>query len=155
MKLNRRDFLEFLGKIAIASGVVAVSGLPELADDPIEPEDGVSPARLAKWNDDAWLKLNESLGNPNFYQYSLVGNGIIGSPFKSISLTMRGKAGLVFRDEVNHIKLNDHIHIYKNDGTLWIGGWVTYTDGYVVNLENGAAIFNPSVKVSDRFTEVS
>ncbi len=36
MKLNRRDFIKFLGKATVASGVAVVSGLPGTKEDILE-----------------------------------------------------------------------------------------------------------------------
>lgn len=72
--MNRRKFLEFLGKAAAVGGIAVVSGLPTVNDPnvPVEFEDSelyedgticssgldLPVGEIAKWNGNAW-KLSE------------------------------------------------------------------------------------------------
>lgn len=90
--------------------------------------------QIANWDATGWRETMESLGNPEFHHIYLKDKSL--HPFREVSLMLDGKSRLVFRDEIDNIKVGDLVYVYRDGRALWVSGWVTSKKGRVVDLEN-------------------
>ena len=76
--MKRRNFLTFLGKAAVASGIAVMSGLPEKEDMVNEKVDeNNKPPTIAKWNGEAWRSYSPMLTDAQVSELYIDSKGVL------------------------------------------------------------------------------